>query len=98
MPLVLSVTVTSVNSTVIGGKRWTDAVVVGAYVTGSFCGWSEPVEPLLQNRPEIMRLPADMEAAGIEPASADAPVRASTSLGCPLISPAGRCAADLPSG
>ena len=28
-----------------------------------------------------------MEAAGIEPASADAPDRTSTSLGCPLISP-----------
>jgi hypothetical protein len=40
----------------------------------------------------------EMEAAGIEPASADAPVRASTSVGCPLLSPAGRCAADLPTG
>ena len=37
-----------------------------------------------------------MEAAGIEPASADAPVRASTSLGRPLDSPGGRCATDLP--
>ena len=32
-----------------------------------------------------------VEAAGIEPTSADAPVRASTSLGCALLSPAGRC-------
>jgi hypothetical protein len=31
-----------------------------------------------------------MEAAGIEPASADAPVRASTSVGCHCVSPAGR--------
>ena len=37
-----------------------------------------------------------VEAAGIEPASADAPVRASTSLGRPLDSPGGRCATDLP--
>src|SRR5215207_8131743 len=31
-----------------------------------------------------------MEAAGIEPASADAPERASTSLSCGFVSPAGR--------
>jgi hypothetical protein len=39
-----------------------------------------------------------VEAAGIEPASADAPERASTSLSCALISPAGRFAGDLPTG
>jgi hypothetical protein len=39
-----------------------------------------------------------MEAAGIEPASADAPARASTSLGSRLLSRAGRWAADLPTG
>src|SRR6266487_1287238 len=33
------------------------------------------------------RFAGTMEAAGIEPASADAPDRTSTSLGCPLISP-----------
>ena len=37
-----------------------------------------------------------MEAAGIEPASADAPDRASTSVVCALISPGGRFADDLP--
>ena len=39
-----------------------------------------------------------MEAAGIEPASAAAPVRASTSVVCGLISPGGRFADDLPTG
>ena len=39
-----------------------------------------------------------VEAAGIEPASATAPHRASTSLGCPLLSPDGRLTADLPPG
>ena len=39
-----------------------------------------------------------MEAAGIEPASAVAPVRASTSLACALLSPGGRFAGDLPPG
>ena len=39
-----------------------------------------------------------MEAAGIEPASAIAPVRASTSLACALLSPGGRFAGDLPTG
>src|SRR5688500_14763330 len=39
-----------------------------------------------------------VEAAGIEPASAVAPGGASTSVGCPCISPAGRWTADLPSG
>src|SRR5205085_12479573 len=43
-------------------------------------------------------LPGGVEAAGIEPASADAPARASTSLGSRLLSPAGRWAADLPTG
>ena len=39
-----------------------------------------------------------VEAAGIEPASAVAPDRASTSVVCALISPGGRFAADLPTG
>ena len=39
-----------------------------------------------------------VEAAGIEPASADAPDRASTSVGRPLDSPGGWCATDLPPG
>ena len=39
-----------------------------------------------------------MEAAGIEPASAIAPIRASTSLGCRCVSPAGRLAADQSTG
>ena len=39
-----------------------------------------------------------MEAAGIEPASAVAPIRASTSVVCGLISPGGRFADDLPTG
>jgi len=37
-----------------------------------------------------------VEAAGIEPASADAPEWASTSLGRPLHSPGGRLATYLP--
>jgi len=37
-----------------------------------------------------------MEAAGIEPASADAPEWASTSIGRRCISLAGRLTADLP--
>jgi len=37
-----------------------------------------------------------MEAAGIEPASADAPDRTSTSVVCALVSPGGRFADDLP--
>ena len=41
---------------------------------------------------------AEMEAGGIEPPSAAAPVRASTSVVCDLISPGGRCADDLPTG
>ena len=40
----------------------------------------------------------EMEAAGIEPASAAAPNRASTSVVCASHSPAGRFADDLPSG
>ena len=39
-----------------------------------------------------------VEAAGIEPASAIAPRRASTSLGCRCVSPGGRLAADQPTG
>ena len=39
-----------------------------------------------------------MEAAGIEPASADAPDRASTSVVWALISPGGRFPDDLPTG
>ena len=39
-----------------------------------------------------------VEAAGIEPASADAPDKASTSVVCALISPGGRFADDLPTG
>jgi hypothetical protein len=39
-----------------------------------------------------------MEAAGIEPASAVAPVRASTSFSCDWISPVGRLAGGLPPG
>jgi hypothetical protein len=44
----------------------------------------------------IFCLKPEVEAAGIEPASADAPERASTSLSCALNSPAGRFAGDLP--
>jgi hypothetical protein len=44
----------------------------------------------------IFGLKPEVEAAGIEPASADAPERASTSLSCALNSPAGRFAGDLP--
>ena len=39
-----------------------------------------------------------MEAAGIEPASADAPDKASTSVVWALISPGGRFPDDLPTG
>src|SRR5436190_19885830 len=39
-----------------------------------------------------------MEAGGIEPPSAVAPNRTSTSVVCDLISPGGRCADDLPTG
>ena len=39
-----------------------------------------------------------VEAAGIEPASADAPDRASTSLGSRCVSPGGRLGADQPTG
>ena len=39
-----------------------------------------------------------VEAAGIEPASADAPDRASTSVVCAFVSPGGRFADDLPTG
>jgi hypothetical protein len=46
--------------------------------------------------PTLLEKAIPMEAAGIEPASAIAPVRASTSLGCRLVSPAGRLATDLP--
>jgi hypothetical protein len=40
----------------------------------------------------------EVEAAGIEPASAAAPARASTSLSCDSGSPAGRLAGGLPTG
>jgi site-specific DNA recombinase len=40
--------------------------------------------------PEVCAMSEKVEAAGIEPASADAPVRASTSVGCHWSSPAGR--------
>jgi hypothetical protein len=39
-----------------------------------------------------------VEAAGIEPASAVAPVGASTSVVCAFVSPGGRFADDLPTG
>ena len=39
-----------------------------------------------------------VEAAGIEPASADAPDKASTSVVWALISPGGRFPDDLPTG
>jgi hypothetical protein len=42
--------------------------------------------------------PISMEAGGIEPPSAVAPNRTSTSVVCDLISPGGRCADDLPTG
>jgi site-specific DNA recombinase len=48
--------------------------------------------------PAVCAMSEKVEAAGIEPASADAPERASTSLSCALISPAGRFAGDLPTG
>jgi hypothetical protein len=41
---------------------------------------------------------SEVEAAGIEPASADAPDRASTSVVWALISPGGRFPDDLPTG
>ncbi len=46
----------------------------------------------------LARLSQKMEAAGIEPASAVAPSRASTSVACGLFSPGGRFAGDLPTG
>jgi hypothetical protein len=45
-----------------------------------------------------LRFAGAMEAAGIEPASADAPDRTSTSVVCALDSPGGRFADDLPTG
>ena len=52
------------------------------------------VSQALSLRSTISRAPSYLlcrvEAAGIEPASADAPERASTSLSCDSISPAGR--------
>ncbi len=47
---------------------------------------------------ETARLGQKVEAAGIEPASADAPDKASTSVVCALVSPGGRFADDLPTG
>ncbi len=44
------------------------------------------------------RFARKMEAAGIEPASAAAPVRASTSFSCDLPSPGGWLAGGLPTG
>jgi hypothetical protein len=48
--------------------------------------------------PEVCAMSEKVEAAGIEPASADAPERASTSLSCDLHSPGGRFTGDLPTG
>ncbi len=45
-----------------------------------------------------LRFAGTMEAAGIEPASAVASVRASTSFSRDFVSPAGRLAGGLPSG
>ena len=59
----------------------------------------EPADYVFQSTGSENRLDKPkMEAAGIEPASADAPNRASTSLGCRFGSPAGRLAADRPPG
>jgi len=56
----------------------------------------------LSLRSAISRAPSYLlcrvEAAGIEPASADAPDRTSTSVVCALDSPGGRFADDLPTG
>ncbi len=46
--------------------------------------------------PAVCAMSEKVEAAGIEPASADVPVRASTSIGRRLVSRAGRLATDLP--
>jgi site-specific DNA recombinase len=48
--------------------------------------------------PEVCATSEKVEAAGIEPASADAPDRTSTSVVCASPSPAGRFADDLPTG
>jgi hypothetical protein len=54
----------------------------------------------LPNRPlvEAPRKRRIMEAGGIEPPSAVAPNRTSTSVVCDLVSPGGRCADNLPTG
>ena len=49
-------------------------------------------------KPEVCATSEKVEAAGIEPASAVAPGRASTGIACAFASPAGRLAGGLPTG